>query len=338
VRKEVGIDFGATELRVSVPGSGIVLRSPSVVAVDRITRKQLRFGTAAQKMAAEDSSVSLIHPFRDGLFSDADLAKRVLAWCLNSTFPEDERVRALFSVPCSLTDEQEGALVEMIASAGFSEAYLLYSPIAALIGCGYSLEKTYLSVNIGSHTTDIVVLAEGEIVDRVSIAVGGDAFCEAVAAYIAAKHRVRINFRTAEEVKKTIGTVWLDGERSQTDVTGRGMSDAWQHTLVSSDEMFSALEEPCASILDAICTAAAKIPLDRVDSALRRGILLSGGGAYLSGMRQMIEGITGFSCMVPDNASDVVANGLAAVLPELPRTMHNPNASIAAVKSYSFRD
>lgn len=338
MRKEVGIDFGATELRVSVPGSGIVLRSPSVVAVDRMSKKQLRFGVAAQKMAADDSSVSLNHPFRRGLFSDPELAKRVLAWCLNSTFPEEDDVRALFAIPCSLSDEEEGALVEMIASAGFGEAYLLYSPVAALIGCGYSLEKTYLSVNIGSNTTDIVVLAEGEIIERLSIPTGGDAFCEAVAAYIAKKHHVRINFRTAEEVKRSIGTVWLDGERSQTEVTGRGVSDAWQHTLVSSEEMFTALEEPCASILEAICNAAAKIPLDHVGAALERGILLSGGGAYLSGMRQMIEGITGFSCRVPDHSADVVAMGLAAVLPELPKIMHGRNASIVAVKSFSFRD
>ena len=338
MRAEVGIDFGATELRVGVSGKGIVWRTPSVIAFDRGTKEILNFGQVAYETAAKYPDVSTTHPFRDGILSDPELARRVLAKCLNVTFPDTSGVRALMAVPCSLTEAQEGSIAEIIAQAGFSEAYLLYSPIAALIGCGFSLEKTYMSVNIGSSTTDVVVLSEGEIAERLSIPFGGDAFCAAILDYIRKKHRIRINFRTAEEVKRSIGTVWVDGERSHTEAMGLDKDDKWQKIILSSEEMYAALEEPCAAILDAVCTSAAKIPLDNVENVLSTGILLTGGGAALHGMKQMIEGITGFKCIVPRSPEDAVAEGLCSVLPELPRKLSGVNISNIAVKSYSFRD
>lgn len=338
MRTEVGIDFGATELRVSVPGKGIVWRTPSVIAFDRKSKEILNFGEVAYETASRYPHVSTTHPFRDGILADTELAKRVLARCLHATYPDGQNVRALLSVPCSLTEAQEGSIVEIVAQAGFREAYLLYSPVAALIGCGLSLEKTYMSVNIGSSTTDLVVLSEGEIAERLSIPFGGDAFCAAILDYIRKKHHLRINFRTAEEIKRRIGTVWVDGERSHAEAMGLDKEDKWQQIILSSEEMFTALEEPCAAILEAVCSSAAKIPLDNVDGALEAGILLTGGGANLHGMKRMIEGITGFKCAVPRSPEDTVAHGLAAVLPELPRKMSGPNVSTVAVKSYSFRD
>ena len=338
MRAEVGIDFGATELRVSVPGKGIVWRTPSVIAFDKSTKEILNFGQIAYETASKYPGASTTHPFRDGILADPDLARRVLAKCLNVTFPRTQGVRALMAVPCSLTEAQEGSIAEIIAQAGFSDAYLLYSPIAALIGCGCSLEKTYMSVNIGSSTTDVVVLSDGEIAERLSIPFGGDAFCAAILDYIRKKHHVRINFRTAEEIKRRIGTVWVDGELSSTEAMGLDREDKWQQIILSSEEMFAALEEPCAAILEAVCSSAAKIPLDNVDSVLNTGILLTGGGATLHGMKQMIEGITGFKCIVPKSPENAVAEGLCAVLPELPRKISGLNISNIAVKSYSFRD
>lgn len=338
MRAELGIDFGASELRVSVHGKGIVWRSPSVVAFDRGTKELLNFGDVAYETAARYRNVSTTHPFRDGLLASPELARRVLARCLHATFPGEENVRALLSVPCSLTEDQEGSLVELMAQAGFRESYLIYSPVAALVGCGFSLEKPYVSVNIGSSTTDIAVLAEGEITERVSIEVGGDAFCAAIRSYIMKKKRLRINFRIAEEIKRQIGTVWVDGERRHTKTMGLDTEDNWQELNLSSDEMFAAFEEPCAAILEAVCSAAAKIPLDDVEGVFKAGILLTGGGAYLHGMKQMIEGITGFNCLVPKAPEDTVAYGLAALLPELPRKIPGYNASTIAVKSFSFRE
>ena len=338
MKTEIGIDFGASELRVSVHGKGVVWRTPSVIAFDRTTKDVLNFGEIAYETASRYPNVSTSHPFRDGILADPELARRVLCRCKSVTYPAAENVRALLSVPCFLSEEQEGSIAELVAQSGFSEAYLLYSPIAALIGCDFSLEKNYMSVNIGSSTTDLVVLAEGEIADRISIPVGGDAFCYAIQDYIGRKHYLRVNFRTAENVKRQIGTVWVDGERNSTEAVGLDKENNFKQILLSSDEMFAALEEPCSAILEAVCSAAAKIPLDDVEGALESGILLTGGGSYLRGIKQMIEGITGFKCTVPKNPEDAVALGLAGVLPELPRKMSGPNISTVAVKSYAFRD
>ncbi len=338
MKTEIGIDFGASELRVSVHGKGIVWRTPSVIAFDRATGEVLNFGEIAYETASRYQGVSTSHPFRGGILADPELARRVLCRCRSVTFPAAENVRALLSVPCSLTEEQEGSIRELLAQSGFREAYLLYSPIAALIGCEYSLEKNYISINIGASTTDLVVLAEGEIAERISIPVGGDAFCSAIQEYVGKKHHLRVNFRTAEEIKRQIGTVWVDGERNNTETMGLDKDNNWKQVILSSEEMFTALEEPCSAILEAVCNAAAKIPLDDIESALHSGILLTGGGSQLRGIKQMIEGITGFRCTVPKKPEDAVALGLANLLPELPRKMSGPNISTIAVKSYAFRD
>ena len=177
-----------------------------------------------------------------------------------------------------------------------------------------------------------------EIAERISIPAGGDAFCSAIQEYVAKKHRLRVNFRMAEEIKRQIGTVWVDGERNSTETMGLDRDNNWKQVLLSSDEMFTALEEPCSAILEAVCNAAAKIPLDDIEGALHSGILLTGGGSHLRGIKQMIEGITGFKCIVPKKPEDAVSLGLANLLPELPRKMSGPNISTIAVKSYSFRD
>ena len=338
MRTEIGIDFGATELCVSVHGKGIVWRTPSVIAFNRETKEVLNFGEIAYETASRYPGVSTAHPFRDGILADPELARRVLCRCKGVTYPAAEKLRALLAVPCSLTEEQESSIAELVAQSGFSEAYLLYSPIAALIGYGLSLEKNHMSINVGSSTTDLVVLAEGEIIERISIPVGGDAFCYAISDYIRRKHHIGVNFRTAEQIKREIGTVWVDSEKRTAEAMGLDSSGGWKTVTLSSEEMFTALEEPCSAILEAVCSAAAKIPLDDVDGAIESGILLTGGGAYLSGLKQMIEGITGFKCTVPKNPEDAVALGLAALMPELPGKMPGPNISTVAVKSYSFRD
>ncbi len=334
MRKAVGIDLGMTELRVSVPGKGIVMRTPSVVAMNRETKKRSKFGIFAQKAAAEHPILKVVRSFHTSVLEDTELAERVFRWCLNETFPGANDVRVLYSVPCSLGDAEECAIVELLLRSGFAEAYLVYSPVAALIGSGYSLKNTYISVNIGARTTDIVVVSDAQIIDRASVMIGGDAFCLAVSGYVEKKHRMKINFPTAEQVKRSVGTVWLEGESRITDIVGVDAANTCRQASISSDEMFTALEEPCAGILDAICSAASKIPLEKVADAMKGGIILTGGGAYLKGMSNMIEGITGFPCVVPNDASDAVVKGLAASLDKLPNAIKLHNASLVAVKCF----
>ena len=340
MRKEMGLDFGAEHVRAAVPSGDIVYRQPCVVAEDRMSKAVVRFGRAAQKIAMESPDHYRAYlPFKgDWLLSDPRLATSVMHNALKEVYDLDENVRLLLSIPCSLSEEEEAAICELAHTAGYKEALLVYSPVAALIGDGHSLEKTFLSVNIGVRSTDVVVLADGEIVYRASVPVGGISFSQAITGYVYRKYGVRLLLANAEEVKKQIGTVWVDGESAHMDVAVRAAGRAPEHIRLTSDDMFTALEEPCAKVLEAIYNAATMVPLNAVNGLLSEGIYLSGGGALLRGLREMIEGVTGFRTTVVKNPSDAVTLGLARILPTLPDRLYGINVSMVAVKTNSYLD
>ncbi|MCQ2385985.1 MAG: rod shape-determining protein, partial [Clostridia bacterium] len=283
--KSVGIDFGSTELRVSVPGNGICLREPCVVATHATTKEQKKFGTAAQKWVEESGGqYVLTRPFYNGAFCDTAMAKRVLKWVLHQIYPDAADVRAVLSIPTGFDPDDEMALKELVLSAGYADVALVYSPVAALIGAGCSMEKPYIAVDIGAYSTDVVVLADGELVHRACLdSAAGNSFAESIAAYVAKKYRLRINLRMAEEIKRRIGVLWIDGEKRQMSIAGCNAEGTMCHVLLSSDEMFFAVEEPCAELLDAIHTAVSKVPLDYVKAALENGISLCGGSSRFRG-------------------------------------------------------
>lgn len=340
MKKEMGLDFGAEQVRVGLPAQGVVYRQPCIVAEDRSSKAVVRFGTAAQKLSTESPDLYRAYqPFRgDWLLSDPRLTTSVMRRALKEVHDPKEDVRLLLSVPCSLSDEEEAAVCELAHSAGYKEALLVYSPVAALIGDGHSLEKTFLSVNIGVRSTDIVVLADGEIVYRASVPVGGFAFSLAIAEYAYRRYSISIQMGTAEEIKRQIGTVWVDGESAQMQVTGRGADRATRSIHLTSDDMFTALEEPCAKVIEAIYNAATMVPLNAVNGLLEEGIYLSGGGALLKGLREMIAGVTGFRTTLVDKPTDAVALGLAKILPNLPNRLYGINVSMVAVKTNSYLD
>ena len=340
MKKEMGLDFGADQVRVGLPSKGVVYRQPCVVAEDRYSKAVVKFGSAAQRLVQESPDHYRVYqPFRgDWLLSDPRLATSVLRHALKESCATEEEVRLLLSIPCSLSDEEEAAICELAHTAGYKEALLVYSPVAALIGDGHSLEKTFLSVNIGVRSTDIVVLADGEIVYRSSVPVGGYSFSLAIAEYVYRRYGLSLQMGTAEEIKRQIGTVWVDGEKTQMQVMGRGADRAMRSVYLTSDDMFNALEEPCAKVLDAISNAATLVPLNAVNGLLEEGIYLSGGGALLKGLREMIAGVTGFRTTLVDKPTDAVALGLSRILPSLPLRLYGINVSMVAVKTNSYLD
>lgn len=340
MRKEMGLDFGAEQVRVSAPAQGVVYRQPCVVAEDRCSKAVVKFGTAAERLATESPELyRMYRPFRgDWLLSDTRLTVSVMRHALKKVYASEEDVRLLLAIPCSLSEEEEAAICELAHSAGYKEALLVYSPVAALIGDGHSLEKTFLSVNIGVRTTDVVVLADGEIVYRSSVPVGAFSFSLAIAEYVYRKHSLSLQMTTAEEIKRQIGTVWVDGEKTQMQVAGRGSDRATRSVYLTSDDMFTALEEPCAKVIEAIYNAATMVPLNAVNGLLEEGIYLSGGGALLKGLPEMIAGVTGFRTTLVDKPTDAVALGLAKILPNLPGRLYGINVSMVAVKTNSYLD
>lgn len=340
MERELAIDFGGDEFRSALPGEGIVLRQPACVATDTATERVAYFGKEAMFYARQNpDGYRLRYPFRSQWVLGeriAPVAGEFMARAREQAHGDHTDVRLLLSIPCGLSDEEEYAVAELAHHAGFGEAYLVYSPIAALVGRGCSLEKTYLAVNVGANFTEIALVSDGNLIYRASHSVSGFSFNEAIGAYVRNKYRLNVRFSEAEKIKCAIGTIWSDEEQRTVETVGSDARGAVHKLLLSSEEMFTALEEPCAELLDAIHTAATKVPIDAVEGLMKTGILLFGGGAKLRGLPEMITGITGFRATLADRPEDAVAEGLAKILPTLPVHLNVPNVSAIACKTNSY--
>ncbi len=340
MERELAIDFGSDEFRSALPGEGIVWRQPACVAIDTATERVAYLGKEAMFHARQNpDGYRLRHPFRGNWVlgkNVAPMADEFMARARVQAYADYDDVRLLMSIPCGLSDEEEYAVAEIGHRAGFGEAYLVYSPIAALVGRGYSLEKTYLAVNVGAGFTEIALVSDGNLIYRASHSVSGFSFNEAIGAYVQNKYRLNIRFNEAERIKREIGTIWSDEEQRTVETVGSDARGAVHKLLLSSEEMFTALEEPCAELLDAIHTAATKVPLDAVEGLMKTGIFLFGGGARLRGLPEMITGITGFRATLAERPEDAVAEGLAKILPTLPANLSVPNVSAIACKTNSY--
>lgn len=340
MKRELAIDFGTDEFRASVPESGIVFRQPSCVAVDVKTEKVVAIGKEALlKAKTEPNAYKLRYPFRSNWVlgeNVAPLAGEFMTRARMHTYGGVSDVCLLLSIPCGLSDEEEYAVAELGHSAGFHEVRLVYSPIAALVGGGASLEKSYFAVNVGASFTDIALVFDGKLVYRASHHVSGMSFNEAIASYLQSRYRLKVRLSETEKIKQSIGTVWSDAEGRTVEAVGSDARGGMHRVLLSSEEMFTALEDPCAELLDAIHTAATKVPLDAVEGLMQNGILLFGGGARLCGLPEMISGITGFRTVLAEDPQNAVVEGLARILPTLPEKTPVPNVSAIACKTNSY--
>ena len=198
------------------------------------------------------------------------------------------------------------------------------------------MEGTFLAVDVGATFTDIMIVSAANPLYRASHAVSGLSFNEAIGAYVQGRYRLKVRLSETEKIKTEIGTVWTDDEGRTVEIVGTDARGSVHRVLLSSEEMFTALEEPCAELLDAIHTAATKVPIDAVEGLMKTGVLLYGGGAQLRGLPEMISGITGFRTTLANHPADAVAEGLALILPTLPESLTVPNVSAIACKTNSY--
>lgn len=326
--KKAGVDLGAANLLASVSGN-IVMCEPSAIALDRATQQTLYYGERAEKLlAAPPQNVLLLRPFRSGVSADVEYAQRILSGTVAEYFPGVSHLA--LSVPCSAGEIEEGVLVEIAAQCGVRYPHVVYSPIAALAGSGTRIGGQVLSVDIGATATNMALVCDGEITYMRSIPIAGEAFDRAIAAYLLHERGVKVSLRTAEAIKITIGSVWSDNPAREMQVSARAEDDSSPVTVtIRSDEMYRALEEPTASILEAICVAISHTPSKYVYELLDNGIVLSGGTALLDGLDRMISGVTGVKTVRARNPINAVCTGLDNILCSL------GDRSIASVRNLS---
>jgi rod shape-determining protein MreB len=322
LNKDIGIDLGTASILIYIKGKGIVLREPSVVALDKNTGKLLTVGEEAQRMLGRTpGNIVAIRPLREGVISDYDMTERMLKELLRKvTSFRLFKPRVVICVPSGITEVEERAVVDAGIQAGARQVFLIEEPVAAAIGAGIDITQPdgHMVVDIGGGTSDIAVISLSGIVESSSIKIAGDQFNEAIIKYIRRKHNVLIGERTAEDLKISIGCVFPRPEEQTVDIKGRCLMTGLPRVFqVNSSEMIEAFEEVSERILEAIHSVLERTPPELVADISTNGIVLTGGGSLVWGFDKLIEARTGIETHVADDAVSCVAYGTGKALESL---------------------
>ena len=312
--RDIAIDLGTTNIRVFVRGKGIMLREPSIVAVDKYTGRMLKVGQDAQKMLGRTpANIVAIHPISAGVISDYDMTALMLKELLSRvTSFSLFKPRVLVTVPSSVTGVEERNVIDAVIEAGARKVYLVESAVATAAGAGADISKPdgHLVIDIGGGTTEVAVVSLGGVVESESIKTAGDAFDEAIVRYVRRKHNILIGERTAEQMKMQIGCVFPKDEETTIEIKGRCLMTGLPKTItVTSTEMLETFEEPVERILEAIHGVLERTPPELVADIANNGIVMTGGGSLVDGFDKLITARTGIHTVVAENAISCVAIG-----------------------------
>lgn len=312
---EIGIDLGTASVLVYIKGKGIVLREPSVVAIDRNTDRVLAVGNEARKMLGRTpGNIVAIRPLKDGVISDYDVTERMLRYFINKTCGKRRlfKPKIIICVPSGVTEVEKRAVIDATTEAGGGKTFLIEEPIAAAIGAGLDISKPdgNMIIDIGGGTSDIAVISLSGIVVSTSIKVAGDKFDDAIIRYLRKAHNLLIGERTAEELKINVGTAYPRAKSVSMECRGRDLITGLpKNILVTSEEMHEALEDSVNAICDAVHFVLEKTPPELASDISSRGIVMTGGGSLLYGLNKVLEKRTGIPTYIAEDAVSCVAKG-----------------------------
>ncbi len=320
--QDIGIDLGTATVIAYVKGKGVVLREPSVVAVDNNTNEVLAVGHEARKMLGRTpGNIVATRPLKDGVISNYTVTEKMLKYFMNKICGKTFFApRIMICIPSQVTEVERKAVIDAASQAGARKVYLIEEPIAAAIGAGIDISKPCgnMIVDIGGGTTDIAVISLGGSVVSSSIKVAGDKFDEAVIKYIKRKHNVIIGERTAEELKVNIGCVYPKIQDVEMDIRGRNATTGLPTTItIHSSEMLEALIEPAMLIVEAVHSVLEKTPPELAADISDRGIYMTGGGSLLDGLDKLLQEKTGINVMIANDTVSCVALGTGKALDNL---------------------
>ena len=320
--QDIGIDLGTATVIAYVKGKGIVLREPSVVAVNNETNEVLAVGGEARRMLGRTpGNIVATRPLKDGVISNYTVTEKMLKHFINKIggkFLFSPRI--MICIPSQVTEVEKKAVIDAASQAGARRVYLIEEPIAAAIGAGIDISKACgnMVVDIGGGTADIAVISLGGSVVSTSIKVAGDKFDEAIVKYIKKKYNIIIGERTAEELKINIGCVYPKIQDIEMDIKGRDLSTGLPRTItVKSSEMMEALAEPAMAIVDAVHSTLEKTPPELAADISDRGIYMTGGGSLVDGLDKLLQEKTGINVMIAEDAISCVALGTGKALDNL---------------------
>ncbi|MBU4201355.1 MAG: rod shape-determining protein [Verrucomicrobia bacterium] len=320
---DMGIDLGTANSLVYVKDRGIVLREPSVVAIQTGTTRVLAVGEEAKRMLGRTpGNITAIRPMKDGVIADFEITEAMLRYFIRKV--QNHRImvkpRIIISVPSGITEVEKRAVKDSAMHAGAREVYLIEEPMAAAIGVGLPVQEPAgnMIVDIGGGTTEVALISLAGIVFSRSVRVGGDEMDEAIIQYMKRVYNLMIGERTAEQIKISIGSAYPLSEEISIEVKGRDLVAGLPKTLtLTSEEVREALHEPVSTIVEAIRFTLERCPPELSADLVDRGLVLAGGGALLKGLDKLIAEQTGLPVHIADDPLSAVAEGTGMVLHEL---------------------
>ncbi len=320
---KIGIDLGTCNVIVFVPKKGIVLRDSSVVAVSVDDNKILAVGEKAKEMTGRTpESIRVFRPMREGVIADFRITLAMIRHFLQHVVPKYQFIKPelLISVPAGITSTEKRAVIEAAMKAGAQSAYVAREPILAAIGAGIPIHSSsgHMIVNIGGGTTEVAVISLGGIVNFSSLRVAGDKLDQAISEYLKKKYNVAVGEKTAEEVKMKIGMAIPEKTPLTMEVRGRDLMLGLPKTIhVSSTEISQAMAEPLQEIVQVVKLVLRDTPPELSADVMDKGMVLSGGGALLRNIDQLLSQAIGVPCFIADEPLLCVAKGTGVILDNL---------------------
>ena len=322
--RDLAVDLGTANTLVYVRGRGIVLNEPSVVAIDTTTGALLAVGAEAKRMIGRTPGhISAIRPLKDGVIADFDVTEQMLRYFMQRVTGRRpsllSKPRVVVCVPSGVTSVEQRAVEDASIHAGARAAYIIEEPMAAAIGAGLPVHEPMgnMIVDVGGGTTEVAVISLGGIVTSVSIRIGGDEIDEAIVAHVKRQHSMMLGERTAERVKLAIGNAFPLEEERHAEIRGRDLVTGLPKTVVVSDsEIREAIEEPVASIVEAVRSTLDRTPPELASDVMDRGIVVAGGGGLLAGLVDRLEHETGMPFRLANEPLQAVVEGSGRCLEE----------------------
>lgn len=320
---DIGVDLGTANVLVYIKGKGIVLREPSVVAIDRDSNRILAIGEEARRMLGRTpGNIIAIRPLREGVIADYDTTESMLRHFIQKVAGKNFffKPRIMVCIPSGVTTVEKRAVLEAAMQAGARKTYLIEEPLAAALGAGLEIAEPCgaMVVDIGGGTTDVAVLSLGGIVVSESLRIGGDKFDEALIRHVKKEYNILIGERTAEEIKVAIATAYPDGRNESMEIRGRDLVSGLPKTIrMSSAETREALAEPVALIVECVKSVLEKTPPELAADIVDRGIVMTGGGSLIHGLDTLINQETGIPTYLAEDPLSCVALGTGKALDSL---------------------
>ncbi len=337
---DVGIDLGTANTLVMVRGRGVVIDEPSVVAIDKISKRILAIGAEAKRMVGRTpANIVAIRPLKDGVISDFEVTERMLHYFIRSVHARFNlgipRPRVVIGIPSGVTEVEKRAVHDAALNAGARAAFLVEEPMAAAIGSGLPVMEPHgcMIVDIGGGTTEVAVIALGGIVVSTSIRVAGDEMDQEIMGYARQVHNMLIGERMSEEIKIQAGSAFPMDEEETVEIRGRDLATGLPKSVeVSTVELRDALSGSISAIVEAVRSTIEITPPELVADLMYRGIALAGGGALLRGLDRRLAQETKFPVYVADDPLSSVVRGTGEMLEEAEMLM-KVQASLATRKA-----